>query len=123
MKLTFVDTVKLAVNSLVEGLLEKQAAIDMIVDAAHNCSIDCREKVREDLRNTFTSLKRTIDEEVTNMMNDGYPLDKITVEEAERLHDDKGMILLCEDGHVMEIYRENRKGDVFYGKEQERACV
>lgn len=57
------------------------------------------------------------------MKNNEYPLDTMTLEEAQRLHTEKGMILLCEDGHVVGMFRENRKGDVFCGEEKARACI
>ena len=57
------------------------------------------------------------------MKNNEYPLDTTTLEEAQKLHTEKGMILLCEDGHVIDMFRENRKGDVFYGEKKARACI
>lgn len=89
MDLTFEQSIKVAINSLTEGIIDKGTAMAVIEDAAHNCCIDCMEAALQ------VSMKRD------------YPLDSVTCEEVTKLYQEKNMILQCEDGHVMGMYREN----------------
>lgn len=45
--LTFNETVKLAINSLVEGIVDKNTAIDMIEIAAHNRCVGCKREMEK----------------------------------------------------------------------------
>lgn len=88
MNLSLTDTIKLAVNSVSEGIMEKHAAVAMIEDAAHNHCIDCQEGYI-----------------LLNSIED-YPLDTLSLEDAQKLFKDKNMVFHCEDGHVLGMYRQ-----------------
>jgi len=87
MKLGMKDTVRLVVNSLADGIMDKKDACAMLEDAIATYCKECSES--------------------RIMIDSGeYPFDSMTVADAERLYSEKGFITLCEDGHVVGIYKE-----------------
>ncbi len=102
-RLTFNDTVCVAVNSLGLGLMDREAAISMISEAG-------REKVADlenGLQAAVNSLEHSVEEFKRN--NIGHPLDEVTVEYAEFLYRNRGMLIYCRDGHAVSMFRETNE--------------
>lgn len=107
MELVLNDAVKFVVNSLSEGIIDKKAAIEIIGDAVHSQCIDCREKAVNDLSVCLLTIEMAVEGESQNIdIENEYPLDSMKVVDAMKLYNQKGMILYCEDGHVLGMYRE-----------------
>jgi hypothetical protein len=105
-QLTFNETVKLAINGLVDGVTDKTTAVQMIEDAAHNMCVEVTSKLRKDLEVTLMTLERAVVDEINTFI---YPLDTMTIDDAVRIHNEKGVVLECEDGHVKGIYHEKQE--------------
>lgn len=87
MKLGMKDTVRLVINSLTDGVMDKKDACTALEEAIEDYIQDCS-KAR------------------LAVMDEGYPFDAMALEDAERLYLDKGFVTLCEDGHVIGVYKE-----------------
>lgn len=98
--LTFNETVCVAINSVAEGLMDRQEAIRMIEDAAGSM-IDGLEK---SLHAAALTLERAVEE--YKMANVTHPLDEMSVEDAVNIYETKGMLLYCRDGHAVTMFKE-----------------
>ena len=87
MKLGMKDTVRLVVNSVSDGIMDKKDACATLEEAIESYIMECSQSRLDS-------------------WDSGYPFDSMTVEAAERLYLDKGFVTLCEDGHVVGIYKE-----------------
>lgn len=129
MPLVLRDAIKVALNSLTEGVIDKALATQIIEEAMNNNCSDCKEKVENDLIACLMTLEKAIDEEMQILinMNDKYPLDCLHPDEAIRLFEEKNMILHCEDGHILGMYREQKIINVSevqdYGESKRVACL
>lgn len=132
MHVTLRDTLKVTVNSISEGLIDKSAAIEMLENAVQKNCIDCREKAINDLTVCLMTLENAIVEESKVSiidLNSEYPLDSMLLKDAVILNEHKKMILHCEDGHVLGMYRvplelkTNIMGVGFYGEGKRVACI
>lgn len=131
MQVKFNEALRIAVNSLSEGIIDKHSAIEMVENAANGRCDECGDKTATDLSVCLMTLERAVDDEIDKIINmdEEYPLDSMMVEDAVRLHDKKGMVLHCEDGHILGIYKEpveeksNEMEVGSHGEGQRTACI
>jgi hypothetical protein len=99
-KLTFDETVCVAINSVAEGLLDRPAAVKMITDAAG----DLVNGLEKTVYAAALALERAVEE--YRKANTTHPLDEMTLEDAANIYQTKGMLLYCRDGHAVTMFRE-----------------
>jgi hypothetical protein len=99
-KLTFDETVRVAVNSVSEGLIDRVTAINMINKAADELVnyLECS------LAAALMTLERAVDD--YKKSNELYPLDEMTTDEAIDLYIADEMLLHCRDGHAVAMFKE-----------------
>jgi len=130
MQLTFIDTVKSAINGFEASLFDKGTAIKMIEDSAQVKCTDCSEKSTIDFNNCIMDLKHAMDDEIETGLFDklSNPLDEMSIGEAVRLYNSKSMQLPCRGGHIIGIFHETDKiksnlTEVRYYEQNQEYCV
>lgn len=98
--LSFDETVRVAVNSVAEGLMDRPSAIKMIEDAAAEIVGD----LESSLQAAVATLEKAVEEYLR--VNVEYPLDEITLEDASNLYQKKDVLLYCRDGHAVAMFKE-----------------
>lgn len=86
MENVILDSIKLALNSVIEGLITKKGAIETIENAM-----------------SLTCCKCSDENMVLNKQQE-YPLDSISCGDAAILYFEKGLIFNCESGHVTGVF-------------------
>jgi len=104
-KLTFTDTALMVINSVEEGVMDKATAVARIEEAAEKKCAEYAAKVMKDLQVSLMALERAVEE--FEGVSNPFPLDTMTVEQAQDIYKNKGMLLLCNDGHVINVFRES----------------
>ncbi len=99
-KLTFEETVRMAINSVGEGLMNRQEAIRMIEDAAGQIV----GSLESSLLAAVMTLERAVEEYREAYIR--HPLDDMTLVDAQSVYETKGMLLYCRDGHAVTMFRE-----------------
>ncbi|NSW90245.1 MAG: hypothetical protein HPY74_06120 [Firmicutes bacterium] len=102
MAVIFSDIVSIAINSVMEGVIDKKEAVSMIIEASCKRCEDCRDETGKDLKLAMMTLERAIVEEAMNSN------DEMTLGDAEIIHSIGGMALLCEDGRIKNIYKDSQ---------------
>lgn len=100
-KLSFEETVRMAVNSISEGLITRCEAIGTILTASS--------ELTEDLERSLQSAVMTLDRAVEDFYSAevaACPLDAITIEEADNIYKQKDMLLFCRNGHALTMFKE-----------------
>ncbi len=123
------DVIRIAVNSLSGGVIDKEAAIRMLEDAVSDKCKKC--SVKRDLIITLQVIERSLEQETERRESilQGYPLDTLLVIDALTLHDEKGFVFNCDNGHTLSMYQEtvqdtNKVLEVEnYGETKRVACI
>jgi hypothetical protein len=101
-RLSFDETVCVAVNSVGLGLMDREAAIQMITEAGSEKVND----LEKGLQAAVISLEQLVEKYRKNDLR--HPLDEMTIEYAEILYKTKGMLLYCRNGHAVSMFRETK---------------